>query len=527
MPHDMSFFLLIFLSAIAFLTPSLRLKNYTRTFSWLLACSYLYTTPVFANPLAPIHNTEQSLPPNVVLYVTNDQGLETLGVYGNQDVPTPHIDQFAKEGAYFTQAFASSSSCSVSRATLLSGLHGHVNGMYGHSHLHHHFRSFKSIQSLPALLAKAGYRTARIGKYHVGPSDIYAFEQIFPQQSSTSKNHYGRSLAEMADVVIPFATRNRQQPFFLYMATDDAHRSAPHFHDKPNAFGNRKQGYPNIQRFRLPADQLTVPRYLPDIPEVRDELVELYESTSRIDQGFGRFIDNLKQAGLYKNTLIIFLSASGSSMPNAKTTLYDTGIKLPLIVKAPGQKQHGKIDDALISWVDITPTILDYASVNTDITFNGNSFRSLLEQDARQNFDDNPAEKKHAPYKDHFDEVYGSHTFHEITMYYPMRMVRTRQYKLIWNIAYPLQYPTGLNIYDSSTNTAIRERKITHLGKRPVSQYEFRAEYELYDIQNDPEEVNNLAKNQRYTHTLNHLKQKLEHFQRATEDPWQTNHQSN
>jgi N-sulfoglucosamine sulfohydrolase len=448
--------------------------------------------------------TALARPPNIVIYLTDDQGRETISAYGGRNIETPNLDRLAEEGAMFLNAFASASSCAVSRSTILTGTHGHVNGMYGHEHGYNHFRSFDDVKSLPVMLKQAGYRTARMGKYHLGPEAVYRFDKVFKGEPGRGNENW-RDTANMARLALDYVAENPETPFFLYMAPFDPHRGAPHRTDAPNLFGNREGGYQGIDRLRIAAEDVQVPNYLPDLPEVREEFVEFYESISRIDQGFGMLIDGLKKAGVYDDTLIIFLSDNGTPMPNAKTTQYDTGVKLPLIVKAPGQTTTGGIEQPLISWVDITPTVLDYAGVtSTEAAFNGQSFRPWLEGQS-------PAG---------FDRVFGSHTFHEITMYYPMRMVRTPQYKLIWNIAWQLPYPTGWNVYDSSTAEALRSPDVLYLGKRKKSEYYQRSKIELYDVVADPDEVNNLAEDAQYAGVVEDLFSQLTEFMKDTEDPW-------
>lgn len=460
---------------------------------------------LWALPLILATTSAAASPPNVVIYLTDDQGRETISAYGGENIKTPHIDQLAKEGALFLNAFASASSCAVSRSTILTGQHGHVNGMYGHEHSYNHFRSFDNVQSLPVLLKKAGYRTARMGKYHLGPEKVYHFDKVFSGRKAGAGNENWRDTAHMAKLALEYVSEDPETPFFLYMAPFDPHRSAPHQTDAPNLFGNREGGYEGINRLRITAEDVHIPDYLPDLPEIRDEFVEFYESISRIDQGFGMLVDGLKKAGVFDNTLIIFLSDNGTPMPNAKTTQYDTGVQLPLIVKAPGQQIQGAIEEPLISWVDITPTVLDYAGVKAPgVEFNGQSFRPWLEGES-------PAG---------FDRVFGSHTFHEITMYYPMRMIRTPRYKLIWNIAWQLPYPTGWNVYDSSTAEALRSPDVLYLGQRKKSAYYQRAKIELYDVIRDPDEVSNLAGNPVYAEIEEDLYSQLVSFMEDTDDPW-------
>ena len=121
--------------------------------------------------------------PNVVLIVSDDHGRETLGCYGNPVIKTPNLDALAAEGVRFTNAFCTSASCSASRSVILSGMYNHANGQYGHQHSYHHFISFENIKTLPVLMTEAGYRTGRIGKYHVAPESVYKFDTALPGNS--------------------------------------------------------------------------------------------------------------------------------------------------------------------------------------------------------------------------------------------------------------------------------------------------------------------------------------------------------
>ncbi|HIF34706.1 MAG TPA: heparan N-sulfatase, partial [Planctomycetaceae bacterium] len=127
---------------------------------------------------------------NIVLFITDDQS-PTMGCYGDDAAQTPNLDRLAADGVLFTHAFCTTASCSASRSVVLSGLHNHANGHYGHLHSYHKFSSFPWVKTLPVLLAKKGYRTARIGKHHNGPEDVYFFETKLPGNS--------RSTVEMAN----------------------------------------------------------------------------------------------------------------------------------------------------------------------------------------------------------------------------------------------------------------------------------------------------------------------------------------
>ncbi|GAB4021580.1 sulfatase family protein [Spirosoma koreense] len=449
--------------------------------------------------------------PNIVLIVADDHGREAVGCYGNPAVRTPHIDQLAAEGTRFTNAFCTTASCSPSRSVLLTGLHNHANGMYGLQHQEHHFSSFDTVRSLPVLLAQAGYRTARIGKFHVAPEPVYHFQQVLSGGTVNDPASIGRSPVEMARLCYPFLNEKADRPFFLYFATDDPHRSnsvdpngSPVFDgSKPNLFGNRPGGYPQVgDHFYQPRD-VRVPAYLPDTRACRAELAQYYEAISRLDQGVGRLVEYLKETGQYDNTLIIYLSDNGAPFPGAKTTLYEPGMRLPCIIKLPKPLKHGFVQDAMISWVDITPTLLDFAGVGTAAS-QGRSFKNHIEQASITGW----------------DEVYASHSLHEVTMYYPMRVLRERRYKLIYNIAHALPYPMALDLYNSFTWQDIRRSGQKRYGKRTVTAFLNRPRFELYDLQTDPDEVHNLAADPRYHPTLTRMQAKLKQFQQQTGDPW-------
>jgi N-sulfoglucosamine sulfohydrolase len=439
--------------------------------------------------------------PNVVLIVSDDHGLDAVGCYGNPVIKTPNLDGLAAEGVRFTNAFCTTASCSASRSVILSGMYNHANGQYGHQHSYHHFVSFDNIKTLPVLLTESGYRTGRIGKYHVAPEDVYKFDVALPGNS--------RSPVQMAENCRDFISADNGRPFFLYFCMSDPHRGggiAKELPGKPDRFGNRaKGGYPGIKEVKYQPEDVIVPSFLPDIPECRAELAQYYQSVSRVDQGVGRLLDVLKQADKYDNTLIIYISDNGVAFPGAKTTLYEPGMKLPCIVRSPYSKKRGITCDALINFADLAPTILDFASaLSGENTFQGRSFKSVLEQE----------------HPNGFDVTYASHTFHEITMYYPMRVVRERKFKLIWNIAHGLDYPFASDLWEASTWQATLRRGDKYYGKRTVEAYLHRQKFELYDLENDPYEVNNLADNPKYEEVLNNLKAKLKAFQKRTKDPW-------
>ena len=438
-------------------------------------------------------------PRNVVLFITDDQSPDA-GCYGNPILKTPNIDQLAADGVRFTQAFCTTASCSASRSVILTGLYNHANAQYGHWHSYHHFRTAAGIKSLPVQMSTAGYRTARIGKFHVGPESVYRFDTALPGN--------GRNPVKMANHCQEFIRTKDKRPFFLYFCTSDPHRSgrtAPGAKYKSDAFGNRPQGYPGVKSTEYSPADVVVHSFLPDTPVCREELAEYYTSVSRIDQGLGRLIEILKTANVYEQTLIIYTSDHGIAFPGGKTTLYEGGMRIPFIVHSPDIKNRGRDCNAMINLADVTPTILDFAGSVQKTKVHGRSFLSAM-----QEVD-----------PDGWDEVQASHTFHEITMYYPMRVIRNRKYKLIWNIAHGLPYPFASDLWKAATWQDIYRRGPNALyGKRTVQDYIHRPQWELYDLENDPHEIHNLATNVRYVETLTSMQVKLKNFQQRTKDPW-------
>ena len=452
----------------------------------------------------------QAAPKNIVLFVCDDLSPD-LGCYGNRAIRTPNLDRLAAEGVRFNHAFCTTASCSASRSVILTGLHNHANAQYGHEHAYHHFRAYDDVASLPTMLSAAGYRTARIGKLHVGPPEVFRFDQTLAGPD--------RNAVEMAERCRGFLSDPSDKPFFLYICPADPHRSAGSVETdplKPNPFGNKPGGFAGVDEQKYSPADVIVPPFLPDTPVCRAELAQYYQSVSRIDQGVGRLMEILRASGRLDDTLIVFMSDHGIAFPGSKTTLYEPGMRIPLIVRGPGIGRRGAASDALVSIVDLVPTLLDFAGAKPGKTkLHGRSFLSVATADKSD------AGKLAADKLEGWDEVYASHTFHEITMYYPMRVVRTRKYKLIWNIASGLPFPFASDLWEAPTWQEVYRRGPDALyGKRTVKNYIHRPKFELYDLERDPDEIVNLADRPESAAVLADLQGKLKQFQTRTKDPW-------
>jgi N-sulfoglucosamine sulfohydrolase len=429
---------------------------------------------------------------NAVLLIADDLGLD-LACYGNTKIKMPNIDGLASRGTRFSHAFAAVSSCSSSRAVMLTGMHTHTNGQVGLGHGDHNMRSFPHIQSLPRVLNAAGYRTGIVGKVHVEPKEVYPFSYVASDEATFGN----RDVGVLAKQVSEFLAGTKEQPFFLVVGFGDPHRVMN------KGFANDRS-YPGIPETKYDPKDVIVPYHLPDQPEVRAELADFYQSASRMDHGVGLVLAELKKAGHADDTLLLFVSDNGIPFPGAKTTLYDSGLHLPLIIASPTQKRRGLTCTAMASFTDLAPTIYDWTSVKPPANVFGRSLLPVLEQE-------NPKG---------WDIVYASHQMHEITMYYPMRMVRTRKHKYLLNLAHKLDYPTAADLYASPTWQGILKRGDKKLGERDLESFVHRPREELYDLEADPKELHNVASDPKYAEVLEELRGKMKEWQTQTKDRW-------
>ncbi len=474
-----------------------------------------------------------------VLFIIADDESPSLGCYGDAAAVSPAIDAVAADGMIFRNAFATTASCSASRSVVMSGLHNHRNGQFGHQHHYHKFASFHNVVSLslPRVMERAGYRTGHIGKYHVAPETVYQYE--------TYMKGNGRNAVEMAETCRDFLSNKvDDRPFFLYFGTSDPHRGGGNDKTssrelKPNLFGNKpgRGSYEGVEEVFFDPAKVVVPPFLPDTPDTREELAQYYQSCARVDQGIGRLVKILKEADLYDKTMIVFTSDHGMAFAGGKTTVYEGGLRVPMVVRDPYQEKRGVESDAMISHIDITPTLLDFAG---GLDENKNAPKDMLNADQfwkergeaiKENRDGNKKFNSYHgkswmhclanPGESHHEQIFASHTFHEIQMYYPMRVVRDDKYKLIWNIAHPLPYPFASDLWAASSWQAQWAKgKEAPYGTKTVGDYVQRPQFELFDIANDPDESTNLANSDGHKDVLETYKAKLKQMQKDMDDPW-------
>ncbi|KAM6972310.1 N-sulfoglucosamine sulfohydrolase [Aplochiton taeniatus] len=484
---------------------------------------------------------------NVLLIIADDAGFETE-VYNNSVVRTPHLRSLAQRSLVFQNAFSSVSSCSPSRSTILTGLPQHQNGMYGLHQGVHHFDSFDGIQSLPLLLRQSNIHTGIIGKKHVGPGSVYPFDFAYTEENN-SVLQVGRNITRIKLLVRKFFQTHKEEageraekldraveegeggkrgederPFFLYVAFHDTHRcghSQPQYGAFCEKFGNGQSGMGRIPDWTpeyYTPEQVKVPDFVQDTPAARADLAAQYTTVSRLDQGMGLVLQELREAGYENNTLVIYSSDNGIPFPNGRTNLYHSGIAEPMLVSSPEHRERwGDTCRAYVSLLDITPTILDWFSIpypsyripgvsTAPVHLTGRSLLPALEAEPGT-----------------WHTLFASQSLHEVTMYYPIRSVLQGAYHLLHNLNYRMPFPIDQDFYVSPTFQDLLNR--TQSGKptrwfKTLQEYYYRDRWELYDIRSDPGERRNLVLDPSHRAVLESLRQGLEKWQWDTGDPW-------
>lgn len=460
---------------------------------------------------------------NVLIILGDDVGFQ-FGAYGNTKIKSPNVDALAKRSLLFKNGFTSVSSCSPSRSVVLSGLPVHQNGMYGLHHSIQHFQSFDEVQSLPVILGKHNIRTGIVGKKHVGPDDVYKFDYEVTEEYY-DLNQVGRNITCMKEYIHKFLqdSKNDTRPFLLYIGIHDIHRCAFHktLGDFCERFGDGTTPgtgvIPDWNPLTYRPEDVEVPYFLPDTPATRQDLAKMYKTYSRFDQGVGLFMNELEEAGFADDTLVIFTSDNGIPFPLAKTNLYDPGQGEPFMISSPLHKDTwGKKTDAMASTMDIVPTVLDWFGIQypkykmngVDVALTGKSLLQALKPD----FPSGP-----------FDLVFSSHVFHEVTMYYPMRVIRTKDMKLIHNLNFRAPFGLATDLYQNPTFLDILNRTITGQPLpwiTTLEKYYYRDEWQLFNLTSDPYELNNMALSPDYQNVFEAMNKTLGQWLLDTNDPW-------
>lgn len=408
--------------------------------------------------------------PNIVLMIADDMEWDDAGCYGHPVVRTPHLDRLAEAGMRFTRGFVTSSSCSPSRASLITGLYPHQTGAE-----ELHWPVPPGRDTFVRILGEAGYWTAAAGKWHLGETlkdhfdlvmevDTSGFQLPAGQAGESGEfrqSYDGDARSGCADWLEVLRSRPEGQPFFLWLAALDPHR--PYDEDAINDPHD--------------PEQAILAPYHPDDPDVRKDYALYYDEIHRLDYFVGQVMGELRKQGVWENTLVVFISDNGKPFPRDKTTLYDSGIRSPWLVSWPDKIAGGQVCDRLVSSIDLAPGFLDAAGLEIPGQMEGVSFLSLLSAPGEPIRPYIYAEKNWHDYEDH------------------ARAVRDDRYKLIINSYTDLPNTPPADAVRSPIFQAMLA--MYKSGVLPEYQRQIftrpRPAVELFDTLNDPDELNNMA----------------------------------
>jgi arylsulfatase A-like enzyme len=425
--------------------------------------------------------------PNILFLIADDWAWPHAGAYGDRVVRTPVFDRVAREGALFTHAFSAAPSCTPSRASMLTGraVHALEAGGNLHSALPTKFAVY------PDLLEDAGY-TVGFTRKGWGPGDL--------KTVGRTRNPAGDQFPNFDEFL---ARVPAGRPFAFWFGSQDPHR--------PYTPGTGAQA-------GLRAEDVMVPAFLPDTPEIRQDLLDYYFEVERFDREVGQILATLEKRGVLDQTLVVITGDNGMPFPRAKANVYDGGSRQPLAVRWPGHVPAGRVIDAFVVLTDLAPTFLEAAGLPRRSDMDGRSWMGLLKGESQ------PAR----------DRVFLERERHANVrrgdLSYPVRAVRTRDFLYIRNLR-PDRWPAGdpelyfsvgpFGDIDGSPSKdllmsrqgepAIRRYFDLAMGRRPAE--------ELYDLRVDPGQVTNVIDQSRLAETRRALRESLDRWMTDTADP--------
>ncbi len=433
----------------------------------------LLTQPVLSQPAGP---PGQDRRPHIVLFIADDHSWHDCTPYGAGDIRTPNLDRLAREGMQFELAFAPSPTCSPSRSAIYTGLYPFRNGAHAN-----HSLVRDDLRTMPHYLGDLGYRVVLAGKTHIGPRPVFPFEYLADSNvMPPGKNHVLWTDLNTRTVEKLLAEHDRARPLCLVVCSHS-----------PHVYWPDNDGYDPLQ--------LKLPPYLLDTPETRATRCRYYTDVSWMDKQVGEVRAAIDRHGYADHTLFMCTADQGAQWPFAKWNLYDAGIRVPLLARWPGRTQAGSTTRALVSLIDLLPTLIDAAGGSPPPDIDGRSFLPVLlgGQD------------------DHQDAVFASHTGDKEMNRSPMRCVRTERYKYILNLAPETLYTTHItkgsdreSYWDSWQKLAENNPAAAAVVRR----HDHRLTEELYDLSADPFELKNLAADPAEAETLSRLRERVKQW---------------
>ncbi|EDM35344.1 heparan N-sulfatase [Pedobacter sp. BAL39] len=411
--------------------------------------------------------------PNIVIIMSDDLDSRQLSCYGGKNLQTTNIDALAAEGMKFQQTMCSEAMCVPTRASLFTGLYPMRHGSFqNHKPVYD-----TGLQSICQYLKAQDYRVALTGKDHsTKPQSVFPFEIVkgFQKDCVSPNDDY------QLDSIRSYITRKNADPFCLFIMSINPHA--------PWVSGDASEFDP---------DKVILPAHMVDTKSVRAIYCKYLAEVRRLDNQVGDVRKLLKETGQDENTIFIFLGEQGPQFPGGKWTLYDNGLRSSMIVKWPGKVKANVTTDAIVQYEDITPTLVDIAGGKAIKDLDGRSFLNVLTGKSNS----------------HRTEAFGIHNNIPEGTPYPMRSVRDQRYKLVMNLLsdqpYYIKYmmnPANKNSYwNEWVSLSDSSAKVKYLVDRITT----RPRVELYDLQKDPDELNNIAGDGKNEQLVNGYETKL------------------
>jgi N-sulfoglucosamine sulfohydrolase len=459
-----------------------------RTIYWL----QVFLTLLICLLLHTASGQQKTERPNILLIVSEDHG-QHLSCYDDEVIKTPNLDQIASNGFRFKNAYVTQAVCSPSRSSILSGMYPHQTGHFGLTVFG--FRYVVPVNTIYSRLKAAGYRTGMIGKLHVDPASAFPIDY----RSIPSANYERKELERYAGDAGKFMSES-DEPFFLMVNFPDAHWP----------FVNEINGRP---RQLITEEQVKPWPYLAhDNKIIRAYTTAMYNCIARLDECVGELMQSLNHSGKERNTLVIYLSDHGDEMARGKFDIYEASNKVPFLVSWPGKINKSVVSEALISTIDIVPTLLDVAGLPTAKELPGKSLMPLFKKPAQ-------------PFRQY---LYTEKNVDQVDLYYPRRAVRDKKYKLIYSlldtpkniVAY--RYLSAVPTSPLAASPTLQELETTAspLAKRIYKDWLYPNKIQLYDLENDPWEFNDLSANPQYAAIKERLLKAIFQWQKDTDDPF-------
>ncbi|MCP9237023.1 sulfatase [Lewinella sp. JB7] len=426
--------------------------------------------------------------PNILLFLADDWSFPHAGVYGDPVVQTPNFDRLAAGGMLFTNAYCASPSCSPSRASILTGRYPHQNGVMGN--LWSDFTAGTTVYT--SELERLGYHVGHDQKGW-GPGDW--------RSNGWMHNPAGE---EYADITEFLREKKTGQPFCYWFGSQDPHRE---YLTNLGAWSG------------MNADSVRVPPFFPDLPCVRNDLLDYYAEVERFDRHIGEVIDLLETRGELANTLIIVTSDNGMPFPRAKATVYDAGSRMPFVAHWPDRIPAGTVRKSYVNLASLAATFMEAAGARVPASFELPSLLEALTDPQVPGAEEVFLEReRHAQVRSDS----GS---------YAVRAVRNDSFLYIRNF-FPERWPAGdpeavrsVGAYGDVDNSITKMLILAGVGSASDTIDHFRLAFgkrpaeELYDLRSDPYQVRNVANTEAYAEVRQRMADRVQEFMVRTDDP--------